>query len=282
MATKDSINKSSDNEIFYFKVKTKKELLRLFPKTYNHDAFCKCIFSILILVRCLLQRICSLPNLLDEIDLDRIEIVDTKFITSQLRANFFDMLYRAPFRDSDTRWVYFLIDFKSNNDQGAFYQLYRYINTLWEHLWIEAGKPDNFLFPCIISIIFHCGETEFTAVTNMAALLDLPENSILRICSLNYPLLAFDVNKKSEAELYKSLDTFKSLDEYIVNLFFYVLKITRSEEVNEKAIQLFEKLQDKLCEHNLLLSVWDMSLWYFYTSAKYFTRETYEKLVTLT
>ncbi|MDR2345709.1 MAG: hypothetical protein LBE18_06550, partial [Planctomycetaceae bacterium] len=62
MTTKDSINKSSGEEILLFKVKTKKELLRLFPKTYNHDAFCKSICSILILVRCLLQRICSLPK----------------------------------------------------------------------------------------------------------------------------------------------------------------------------------------------------------------------------
>ncbi|MDR2345650.1 MAG: hypothetical protein LBE18_06255, partial [Planctomycetaceae bacterium] len=62
MATKDSINKSSDGGIFFFNVETKEELLRLFPKTYNHDAFCKSICSILILVRCLLQRICSLPK----------------------------------------------------------------------------------------------------------------------------------------------------------------------------------------------------------------------------
>ncbi|MDR2345382.1 MAG: Rpn family recombination-promoting nuclease/putative transposase [Planctomycetaceae bacterium] len=283
MAKKDSIKKTSNEETLLFNVKTKKELLRLFPKTYNHDAFCKCICSILVLVRSLLQSICSLPkNLLDEIDLDCLEIVDTKIITSQLRANFFDMLYRAPFKSCKTRWVYFLIDFKSNNDPGAVYQLYRYVNTLLHHLWTEAGEPDNFLFPCVVSIIFHCGETKFTASTNTAAQFDLSENSPLRLCIVNFSSLLFDVNTMSEEELWKLFDIVKSLDDLIVNLFFYVQKITRSEEVNEKAIQLFEKLQDKICEHKLLQYVWDMSLWYFYTSAKYFTRETYEKLVTLT
>ncbi|MDR2345607.1 MAG: Rpn family recombination-promoting nuclease/putative transposase, partial [Planctomycetaceae bacterium] len=276
MTTSSLIKKSSNNEILPFNIETKEELLRLFPKTYNHDEFCKSFFSIFMPVRYLLQCICSLQkNLLDELDIDRIEIVDTKFITSQLRVKLFDMLYRLPCKNSDTRCVYFLIDFKSNNDHGTFYQLYRYVNTFLQHLWTDAGEPDNFLFPCIISIIFHCGETEFTAATNMADLLDLPEDSPLRQFFITYSLIVFDVNKKSETELWKSLDTFKSLDELMVHLFFYVLKITRSEEVNEKAIQLFEKLQDKLCEHNLLLSVWDMSLWYFYTSAKYFTRETY-------
>jgi hypothetical protein len=248
-----------------------KDLLKRFPKTYKHDEFCKTLFAIIELARCIFKYILS-NAMLAEIDLARLEIVDTKYINRQLRANLCDMLYRVPLKETDT-WVYFLLDFKSNNDRGASRQLYRYAHTIWIKLWGDEGEPIDFLFPCVVSIIFHCGESPFTSSTNIVDQVDLPKKSYFRRHAINYESLLYDLNAKLKSDF---------SDDPIIEMAFTILMIARDEDVNNEALEVFVKFKDNICNDKLFAVVWDISLWYLFTSAKHFTYKTYDNLINLT
>ncbi|MDR2346295.1 MAG: Rpn family recombination-promoting nuclease/putative transposase [Planctomycetaceae bacterium] len=252
---------------------SRKELLRLFPKTYNHDKYCTSLFSILELSYRIFKVI--LPkDLLNELDLDHFEIIDTKFITTQLRVNHCDMLYRFPLQEDPKSWVYFLIDFKSNNDPDAATQLFRYATTIWMKLWGDEGEPRNFHFPCILAMIFHCGKSKFTSATNVANRVNLPKKSQLRKNTINFKVHKYDVNsKRSESEL---------PHDPIVKMMFSILKIARYKDVNKHSLTIFKQFKEHIRTDKLFAVVWDTSLWYLYTSAKHFTREMFDQLTTLT
>ncbi|MDR2761032.1 MAG: Rpn family recombination-promoting nuclease/putative transposase [Planctomycetaceae bacterium] len=270
MSKENLINKINQSNEFISSL-SMEDLLRLFPKTYNHDEYCKNIFAILEIARRIF--LCIFPSEMTKtIDLNRLEIVDTKFISNQLRINLFDMLYRVPLNEIES-WVYFLIEFKSNNDQGTIIQLYQYVNTIWMKLWNDNGKPDDFFFPCVVSMIFHCGESPFTGIINIADQVDLPANSYFRSSTINYKSLLYDLNTKSKSDL---------PEEPIVNMFFTVHLIAREKDADEQAFTLFTKFQYNIRNDKLLAVVWDISLWYLCTSAKHFTTGMYEKLIKLT
>ncbi|MDR2641376.1 MAG: Rpn family recombination-promoting nuclease/putative transposase [Planctomycetaceae bacterium] len=218
--------------------------LRVLPKIYNHDEFCKVFFLELPFARVILSYILSVA-ILREIDLNRLELVNTTFVTIFLRV-----IYRVAHKSSNI-YIYILLDFKSDNRRSTIAQLYDYSHNLWTRPIDTNQKSNNELtdeklnypnpaqlqrhkrmpFPCVIYLIFHCGESKITATTNVADIVDLPANSELRKKVINYESDVYDLNVVTDDNLPK---------EPCAYLFCRTLQIARSEKVNEEAFTLLD------------------------------------------
>ncbi|MDR2170952.1 MAG: Rpn family recombination-promoting nuclease/putative transposase [Planctomycetaceae bacterium] len=267
---------------------TKKRRKYLFPKFYKHDEFCKDAFLDLEVARNVLRCVLSV-SILAEIVIEKLELVETTFINKFLHPLYADIIYRVPLKNKENTYVYLLLDFKSDNGYGTVAQLFRYsfnMSMRLSGLEPKQSKKQNkkqknsqkrknkkISFPCIISIVFHCGKSKFTAPANIADIIDLPNDSKLRENVINYKLVIFDLNAITEDKFPETQD---------VNLLFYVLKMARSKKVNEQATKLFMTIKDALRNNKSLTNLWDKCLYYLFTSAKYFTRETHENLINLT
>ncbi|MDR1485959.1 MAG: Rpn family recombination-promoting nuclease/putative transposase [Planctomycetaceae bacterium] len=246
-------------------------LLQLFPKLYQHDQFCKDIFLDLIFAIAILRSILS-DAILGTVDLERAEIVNTSLIDEGYHKLFTDVIFRIPLIDGDQS-IYLVIDFKSDNDNGASFQMLRYTYNVWHKDWNDAGQPENFLLPCVVSLVFHCGKSKFTACTNVSELVDLPKDSVLRNFVISYDSLLYDLNAMLENELPQLP---------LANMFCRTLLMAHNKEVNAKARDLFFMFKDRLINDKVLLRMWDKCLYYLFTSAKYFTFDAYQQLVKLT
>ncbi|MDR2642294.1 MAG: Rpn family recombination-promoting nuclease/putative transposase, partial [Planctomycetaceae bacterium] len=261
-----------------------KSLFDKLPRYYRHDAFCKDVFLNLFMARLILT--CILDKvLLAELDITRMEIVNDKFINKRLRSLYADVIYRIPLKNGkEGECIYWVIDFKSDNRHNATIQLFRYSYNMSMMLaGIEKDDDDeikqqtkvhkNQPLPCVIAMIFHCGECVFTAPTDIADLISLPQGSALRSLIFRYRILVYDLNVLIEKTMPSNP---------IVYLFFRILIIAHSKNVNEEVFALFEKFKEDFYKSKIFLTLWDLGLYYLLTSSKYFDPKTYEKIINLT
>jgi hypothetical protein len=250
-----------------------KDLLSNIKKQFRHDEYCKSIFSVLPIASRLFRVILS-ENELKELDIDKMKIVDTKFISEYLHGNVIDMLYTIPLKNGKSgSYIYQAIDFKSRNEYNTAAQMFRYCYVIGVKAWSDAGRPSNFLYPCVLAMIFYCGTGKFTAATDFVDRIDLPKKSNLRKGAVHYGIKLYDLSAKSEDDL---------PSDAVVNMFFRIQKIIRNKNVNEQALFVFDMFKDRLQADGLLAFVWEMSLYYLYNSAKHFTDEMFNQLVNLT
>ncbi|MDR1484311.1 MAG: Rpn family recombination-promoting nuclease/putative transposase [Planctomycetaceae bacterium] len=274
--------------------KISKNILQRFPKVYNQDEFCKDFFLNINFARIILRYILG-REVLDEIDLDRLELAGTTFLTFFLRSLYADVIYRVPLKDGSGTYIYLLIDFKSDSRRQVVDQLYGYAHNIWMRptagvsprdydeakQYMKMKEFDSDLsklnkrtspFPCVISMIFHCGKKKFTAPTNIVELVDLPPDSKLRKKIINYGCDVFDLSLVPESELPK---------EPCAYLFFRTLQICHSRNVNEEALALFEKLKEEFRADRDLWEPLDKCLYHLFTSSKYFRQETHTLIIKL-
>jgi hypothetical protein len=272
--------------------------LRIFPKIYNQNEFCKDFFVELPFARVMIRNILD-AEILNELNIDKMTIANPTMVTNFLRMLYSDIVYRIPLKKMPELITYLIVEFKSDNRSSSVAQLYEYSHNLWirpsdrEQGYLEqdnAISPNQDInlddqnlsqlqfykripFPCVIAAIFHCGESKYTGPTNVADLVNLPPNSILRKRVINFNCDIYDLNVIPDSELPKESQAY---------MFCRTSQILHLKNVNEEAFALFEKMKEKLHVNKKLWITWDKCLYHLYTSSKHFSRETYNQLINLT
>ncbi|MDR2116441.1 MAG: Rpn family recombination-promoting nuclease/putative transposase, partial [Planctomycetaceae bacterium] len=248
-----------------------------FKKKYQHDAFCKSKLTNLRKARKFLKYILK-PEVLELIDLSRLQIDPETYVDEELKRLYVDVLYRIPLKNSNEIIVVFiLIELKTENDKWTIFQIVKYIVRIWDREFqaVEsaAKAPDateqakqqfrDFLLPTIIPIIFHYGENKFTSPRELIELIRILKG--MEEFTPNMKALLCDVTTIAP-------NSFPSDQE--LEVLFMTLQMVFSEDVADHLIAIFQKLQPTL-HLKESQQEWYDAVYYATTSAKNFKRRDY-------
>ena len=238
-------------------------------KRYSHDAFCKEKLRDLTKAKEFAKHILK-PEAATLLDIDSLQIDPESYIDDELKQLFADVVYRIPIRGSDENIVVFiLIELKTDNDKWTIFQLVKYVIRIWDRELKLAEKEkrlDTFLFPMVIPVIFHHGETAFTAPTELMTLVRVIQG--LEEFTLNMKSILFDVTPLDENEFPENTE---------LAAFLMVLQAVFSGDTMQKLLRILQKLRP--CLHLPdVQKEWQDHLYYAVLSAKGFSREQCEEV----
>ena len=242
-------------------------MTKLPPK--QHDEFFKITFSDAEIARGYIRQFVN-PTIVKHLNLNKLKLVPTSYITNKLKKYFADIVYSCPYKD-DQLTISFLFEHKSRPVPHPHVQLLRYILEIWE----ENIKQKECL-RVVLPLLFYHGREKWT-YRPLADYFQSIDKSLLRyIPCFDYHLLNISewsdeaIIALEETFLINTLLVLKHVwdENYIVNhiqqlcinldqhihtprggnlfevIFVYLFKFSNIEEQTIK--HMFEQIQPKL------------------------------------
>ena len=239
-------------------------------KRYCHDEFCKENLRDLDKARKFLKLMLK-PEIIDLLDLERLELSQESFLDEDLKKLYGDVLYQVPVKNSNENIIVFvLIELKTENDKWVLFQLAKYIIRIWDKEYRKAeneGRLADFKLPTVIPLIFHHGESRFTASTELIKQVRVLQG--LEQYTLNMKSFLFDVTPLGEKDLPEDLE---------LCVLIMVLQAVFSEDVVVRLLAIYKKLRPKLHEPRYK-KLWDNCVFYATTSSSKFKTEDRLKII---
>ena len=247
----------------------REELFQL-KKRYRHDAFCKSNLRDLDKARKFL-RLMLKPEIVDLLDLNRLELSPESFLDEDLKKLYSDVLYQIPVKGSDESIVVFvLIELKTESDKWTVFQQTKYIVRIWDQELQKADKEKRlgeFKLPTVIPIIFHHGESKFTAPTELIEQVRVLQG--LEQYTLNMKSFLFDVMQLDENDLPKDLE---------LCTLIMVLQAVFQKDVADRLLAIYHKLRPNLNDPSYE-KLWQDCLYYATISANKLTTKRYMEII---
>ena len=137
------------------------------------------------------------PELLADLDLERLVISPDTFVTEALRKIYSDLIYQIPYRDTQLS-VYILFEHKSQPEHWVLLQLLRY--TLASGELYRDQNPQAKTLPPIYPLVLYHGQAHWRAPAHFHDLIDpLPESIKPFVPQFGYAL--HDISAKSRTEI---------------------------------------------------------------------------------
>jgi len=199
-------------------------------------------------------------ELLNIINLDKLQIEKDSFIDEKLEEVFSDLLYKVEIQDQEG-YLYFLFEHKSYYSSKTALQLLKYMLRIWETKFKE-GQENK--LPIIIPLVIYHGQREWNVALSLADLLvDVPE--VVAKYVPNYQYLLYDLSRyshdeiKGGAKLRVFLEILRGiLRADFVDRFKEALIVLEELEEKEKGIEYFEVIVRYVMSAKEDLSVQDL------------------------
>lgn len=120
-------------------------------------------------------------DLVDALDFSKVQLVNTTFITDNLREQESDLVFLLPFRDADETevMIYILIEHQSTVDPAMGFRLLFYMCQIWDQQrqkWVSENVPKKeWRFRPIVPVVFYTGEQVWQTLPSLERLMDVPE-----------------------------------------------------------------------------------------------------------
>ena len=120
-------------------------------------------------------------DLVASLDFSKVQLVNTTFISDNLREQESDMVFLLPFRDADETevMIYILIEHQSTVDPVMAFRLLFYMCLIWDQQrqkWVSENVPKSaWRFRPIIPVLFYTGEARWQTFLSLETLIDAPE-----------------------------------------------------------------------------------------------------------
>jgi len=144
----------------------------------DHDALYHRLFSHPGVVAQLLREFVDGPWL-DDLDLEAMERLNTKFHADSGARREGDMIWRIPRRDGGDTYLVLLLEFQSTPDPWMALRVLAYAALLWQQLVREQLLPANGKLPPILPVVLYNGDPRWRAPVAVRELVGLPEASAL-------------------------------------------------------------------------------------------------------
>jgi len=211
-----------------------------------HDRFFQDMFDKKIVAEEFIKN--YLPQeLLELIDMDKLEISKKSFVSKHLRKYFSDVVYRVQLNKHNA-YVYCLFEHKSYPDKDVSFQLLQYMVRIWEH---HQDHYDEEKLPLVIPLLIYHGEKRYNIGKRFNSMINTQPNTEKFIPDFEY--LLFDFSKYSDLEIIGSIQL------------QIVLKILHTSFIDKDYDKIFAdilKLIKKLNDTKTILE-------YFTTGMKY-------------
>ena len=250
---------------------------------YHHDKFFKTMFSRKDFACGFIQNYFP-SEVVQHLDLNRMEISKDSFIDSDLEEHFSDILYQVVLReeekdkkkrgkkDKKTAYVYLLFDHKSYSDSLVSFQLLKYTIKIWDMLLKqrradESQKGKWIRFAPIFPLVVYHGEDGWTASRKFIDLFDVPTSMERYIPNFEYWLC--DLSDYSDEEI---------IGEALLQIGLRVLKYSRADDIVARMPEIFQ-LFHEITSKQTALEVLHSVLRYLSNSSEKLTKEHLTQLV---
>jgi len=144
-----------------------------------HDASYRQIFSHAKVVRSLLEGFVE-PKLLTGVNLDKMERVETTFITKDLDRRISDVIWRIPRPGRKTPvYIFLLLEFQSSPDKMMALRMLTYHCLLYQNLLKEKPKWFKDHLPPVLPLVIYNGKERWSAKTSMRELFSPYERAVI-------------------------------------------------------------------------------------------------------
>ena len=198
--------------------------------TRIHDSGYKLLFSNRTFFRQLMETFVDQPWV-KHLDFDRAERVEKSFVDEEYQEWESDLIYRVPLGDEEI-YVYVLMEFQSTVDRLMALRVLNYVVSLYMDL--TRGQYLGKL-PPIFPIVLYNGDARWTAVTDLADLIETEP-------SLGEYGLHFRYWKLAENEF--SHETLLQIGNVVSTLFLAETRLEQ-ERLLAEMVALFDREEDK-------------------------------------
>ncbi|RCW53398.1 Rpn family recombination-promoting nuclease/putative transposase [Halanaerobium sp. ST460_2HS_T2] len=163
-----------------------------------HDRFFQEMFEKKVVAEDFLKN--YLPQeLLDLINLDKLQISKKSFVNKCLKKYFSDVVYRVELNKQNA-YIYWLFEHKSYPDKDVSFQLLQYMVRIWEH---HQDHYDEEKLPLVIPLLIYHGGKRYNIDKRFSAKFNIQANTEKFIPDFEH--LLFDFSKYSDLEIIGSI-----------------------------------------------------------------------------
>ncbi len=166
----------------------------------DYDALYHRLFSDPRIVAQLLREFVP-ARLLDGLDLEAMDRLNTTFHADTGQRREGDLVWRIPRRDGDEVYVALLLEFQSRPDHWMALRVLVYAGLLWQQLVTEQRLLPDGRLPPILPIVLYNGDPRWRAPVALRDLVGLPETSPLWPWQPDMRYHLIDEGAFSDAEL---------------------------------------------------------------------------------
>jgi hypothetical protein len=175
----------------------------------DHDSLYHQIFGHPGMVAQLVRDFVHEPWVAD-LDLDRMERVNTKFHTADNQRREGDVVWRIPQHTGEDAYLLLMLEFQSTIDRWMALRVMVYAGLLWQQIVAEKKLAADGRLPPVFPVLIYNGDTPWTVPTSLEALISLPPGSLLWQWQPKARYHIIDEGAFSQADL-ASRDTLASL-----------------------------------------------------------------------
>ncbi len=186
-----------------------------------HDAFFKNVLSRKQSFIALMKHF--FPEQFAKIDLGNLKLKNTSFTDRNLKQHFSDLTYETKIKNIDT-YISLLIEHKSLPDNEVAFQIFTYIDNIWQQDK-KQKKKRSFVLPILI---YH-GEEDWTPKTLKEVFGDIPREFLQYLP--DYQIAFLNINKIPDKELANLRD-----DAYLL---FWIFMVKNIYEQPERLLENF-------------------------------------------
>jgi predicted transposase/invertase (TIGR01784 family) len=199
--------------------------------TNIHDSGYKILFSNRTIFRQLIETFVEQPWV-SQLDFERAETVEKSFVSDHYKETESDLIYRLPYGDEEI-YIYVLLEFQSRVEYWMVVRMLNYITNFYMD-WVKA-HPEAKKLPVVFPILLYNGDAQWTAATEMAAVMQpQPE--------LGEYAIGFRYFKIAENEY--SQEQLLGIQNIVSTLFLAESRLDISL-LQEQLLALFERAEDK-------------------------------------
>lgn len=200
-----------------------------------HDAFFKAIFSHPAVAQDFLRRF--LPaSIVSLLDLETLTLTEKSFVDPVFKNHFSDLLFTVRIKGQAEVRIYILIEHKSYPEPRVAYQLFRYINRIWERE--QESKKPTFLLSPILPLVIHHGKRRWRISTHFSAL--LPNIEALMPFQPQFQYILIDLNKLSGDSISV---------EPLLQAAMLLMKYSHSPEFPAEAVKIIDQFTKRFEEY---------------------------------
>ncbi len=199
----------------------------------KHDEFFKWMMQDLAVAKDLIKTWFS-KDLVNQLDLDKLNIEEGSYVDKKLRKSESDILFSVKRKDSEEEiLLYILCEHQSSADAMMPYRLMSYIMKILDR-YVKTNKEQPLPLPLVYPFVVYNGETKWSYEKSFSGLFGKSSRLAKNVLTSDFPVL--DVNELSEADLRR---------QHISNLMLASLKRTKGHQLLEKC----HLLRDLFFEH---------------------------------
>lgn len=193
------------------------------------------------------------PEVVELLDLEKLELSESSFVSEELKAEQTDLLFRIPLRSGNQASIYILFEHKSYLDNTIYIQLLGYLTEIYRSQQRNAEK-----LSVVIPFVFYHGEKEWKLGENFLHQFKITkeENIHLRQFIPDFKIDLFDL---SGMEIQEKLESIT-----LQVIFGVVQRIREGEEKFQKSLPALFSLLLEIGEESKRVALLNKLLLYIY------------------